>query len=320
MKTSVALCTYNGEKFLSQQIDSILEQTVLVDEIVVCDDGSSDTTISILEDYKAKHPTIFKIFINDKNLRSVKNFEKAISLCDNEIIFLCDQDDIWVKNKVEKYVEFFEKNPNIEVLASNGFGIDEDNNILDIISIWDVPQFIKAKGFEFDYFNILNLLGNFCTGATMAVKKELKPYILPFPILEGFHHDEWIALVGAMKEKLHFLDEKLIYYREHSSQQVGGVFYKNTKKEKESLTNYFSIERKNKSFKDYKRLLKRLSSAYKKNTNLSEELPMHQEFFKNNLVEIKRKFHYFSHEMKLKHPLKFKFLKIADTFSGKRKI
>ena len=87
MKTSVALCTFNGEKYLRKQLDSILEQTVAVDEIVVCDDLSTDATLSILNQYKETFPNIFKIHANEKNLRSVKNFEKAISLCENEIVF-----------------------------------------------------------------------------------------------------------------------------------------------------------------------------------------------------------------------------------------
>lgn len=86
-KISVALCTYNGEKFIHQQIDSILNQSLKVDEIVVCDDGSTDETQNILAKYQNKYPSIFKIHINEKNLRSVKNFEKAISLCSGEIIF-----------------------------------------------------------------------------------------------------------------------------------------------------------------------------------------------------------------------------------------
>ena len=125
MTTSVALCTFNGEKFLKEQLDSILNQTVTIDEIIVCDDGSTDATISILNSYKEKFPEIFNIYINEENLRSVKNFEKAMLLCKNEIIFLSDQDDIWEKNKVEKCLDFFKKEEEIDVFCSNAFIINE---------------------------------------------------------------------------------------------------------------------------------------------------------------------------------------------------
>jgi Glycosyltransferases involved in cell wall biogenesis len=97
MTTSVALCTFNGEKFLRQQIDSILNQSMKVDEIVVCDDRSKDATIDILNGYQKKYPSVFKIYQNESNLGSVKNFERAVSLCSNEIIFLSDQDDFWIR-------------------------------------------------------------------------------------------------------------------------------------------------------------------------------------------------------------------------------
>ena len=105
MKISVALCTYNGEKFLKKQIDSILSQTIKVDEIVVCDDRSQDGTHDILNGYQSQYPDVFRVFINDENLRSVKNFEKAISKCTGDLIFLSDQDDIWIPEKVEIFID-----------------------------------------------------------------------------------------------------------------------------------------------------------------------------------------------------------------------
>ena len=320
MKTSVAICTYNGERFLKQQLDSILNQSHPVDEIIVCDDKSTDSTVSILNFYKEKHPEIFKIHINEENLQSIKNFEKAISLCENEIIFLCDQDDIWVDNKVERILKTFEKNKDISVICTNGYGIDEENKELDVLSLWDIPKYVRAKGYRFDYFNILNLIDNFCTGATMAIRKELKTDILPVPIIDNVHHDGWIAMVASLKNRLLFLDEKLIYYRKHPSQQVGNVFFKNTEKEKKDITNYFSIDKEIKSFKDYKRFLKRLSLAYIKNTVLLEELPLQRDYFENNLLELKRRFDIYSDEMKDKFPFNSFFLKIVDSVLRKRKI
>ena len=116
MKISVALCTYNGEKFINEQLDSILNQSKKIDEIIICDDCSTDNTIGILNKYYEQYPNIFKIYINRVNLKSVKNFEKAILLSSGDFIFLSDQDDIWVHNKVEKYIQYFNENPTIDVI------------------------------------------------------------------------------------------------------------------------------------------------------------------------------------------------------------
>ena len=156
MTTSVALCTFNGEKFLKEQLDSILNQTVTIDEIIVCDDGSTDATISILNSYKEKFPEIFNIYINEENLRSVKNFEKAMLLCKNEIIFLSDQDDIWEKNKVEIILKNFNDNPNIDVISTSGFIINDASKIQDKITIWDVPFFLQERQETLDFFYIIN--------------------------------------------------------------------------------------------------------------------------------------------------------------------
>ena len=155
MKTSVAICTYNGEKYLREQLDSILKQSVSVDEIVICDDRSNDGTHGIIKQYCIKYPNIIKSHINEVNLRSVKNFEKAISLCTNEIIFLSDQDDIWHLEKVKNFIKYFENHPKIDVLASNGFCIDDNSKIHEKYSVWDVPHFLTERGVAFNYHKII---------------------------------------------------------------------------------------------------------------------------------------------------------------------
>jgi glycosyltransferase involved in cell wall biosynthesis len=98
---SVALCTYNGEEFLPKQLDSIKQQTCQVHELIVCDDGSRDATLTILEKFKDSVPFPVHIHQNSSNLGSSKNFEQCLQKCSGEIIFLCDQDDVWMPNKVE---------------------------------------------------------------------------------------------------------------------------------------------------------------------------------------------------------------------------
>ena len=119
---SVALCTFNGEKFISQQLDSILSQSVPVDEIVVCDDGSTDSTCQILEQYAAQSQSI-RLIKNEHNLGYIANFEKAIRLCQGDYIFLSDQDDIWHPDKVAESIGY---------LSSSGmFGAFTDARIID---------------------------------------------------------------------------------------------------------------------------------------------------------------------------------------------
>lgn len=320
MKTSVALCTYNGAKFLQQQLDSILSQTIPVDEIVVCDDQSSDDTVKILSIYLEQHPETFRIFVNPNKLGSVKNFEKCISLCQNEIIFLSDQDDVWVANKVERMIRTFQEHPSISAVCTNGFGIDEENNLLDLISRWDMPDLVKANGYLFDYYNILNLLDNFCTGATMAFRKTLLPDILPIPVIQDLHHDGWIAKVSAQDNQLYFLNEKLIFYRKHASQQVGNIFFENSEESKKEITNYFSIEKEIKSFNDYKKLLKRMAQAHWMNKIFLQDHPEHHKYFRKNLQELEKRFENYQSTMRREFPVQSFFLYFGDIFSSKRKI
>ena len=120
MKLSVAFIVYNGSNYMEQQLDSILNQTVKVDEIVVCEDNSTDNTREILEKYNKANPGLFIILHNTQNLGSNKNAEKAIQQCTGDIVFLSDNDDEWLPNKVERTLEYFEAHPNLNGVFSNG--------------------------------------------------------------------------------------------------------------------------------------------------------------------------------------------------------
>ncbi|MCI9844937.1 glycosyltransferase family 2 protein [Flavobacterium pectinovorum] len=224
MYISVALCTYNGEKFIKKQLDSILNQTLKVNEIVICDDKSSDSTLAILEKYKADYPNIFKIFINESNLKSNKNFEKALSLTSGDYIFFSDQDDLWRLDKVDKIIRVFEKNKNIEGVFSNANLIDENDLILSKpITLWDTVGFFEQKlTTPVNYLKYLMIEGNFVTGATICISKNVKDFCLPFDTNEkNFFHDYWIALLLAERNSLTCINENLISYRIHINQQIG---------------------------------------------------------------------------------------------------
>ncbi|MFL9834879.1 glycosyltransferase family 2 protein [Chryseobacterium terrae] len=321
-KISVALCTYNGEKFIRTQIDSILNQTLKVDEILVCDDGSTDQTKNILSEYKNKFPSIFKIHFNEKNLRSVKNFEKAISLCEGDIIFLSDQDDKWKNDKVEKMLDYFQKNPQISVLATNGFALDDNDVLIEKYSLWDAPEFLREKNLDVNYFKIISYVSNIATGASMAIRKDYLEKIIPFPILEGLHHDEWIALVSSSENKFELLNEKLFYYREHSNQQVGGVFFDKAPEEKKFLIQFFDLSLSQLDFSSFKKLIKKLSISFKKSKTLLSKVNDKEKFhfIEENIPIIEKEYYTAKKIMSEKYPVRTFLLNITDKILNKRKL
>ncbi len=224
MKLSVAMCTYNGSKFIKDQLNSIINQSRLIDEIIIYDDCSTDGTVAIINEYIEKHPGLIQLFQNKKNLKSTKNFENAISKCTGDYIFLADQDDVWDFYKVEKIIAKFEGNESLEGIFTNGKLINDFNETIPNTDMWDSFYFFE-KNLEkkVDLFYLLKHNANMVTGATLCIKKSIVGFILPFPDLTNkkFYHDEWIALIIASRNSLEYINEKLISYRIHTSQQIG---------------------------------------------------------------------------------------------------
>nr|WP_299017268.1 glycosyltransferase [uncultured Polaribacter sp.] len=224
MILSVALCTFNGGEFITEQLDSIINQTLKVNEIIICDDGSSDKTIEILKSYKLKYPELIKIYINNKSLGTIKNFEKAISICSGELIFLSDQDDIWCNNKVDKFQSYFIKNMNCKLLFSNGELIDNKGGRLES-TLWDKWGFNEQLQLSWinnkNVFKDLIMNKNKITGATLCIHSSLKKNILPIRVPLGYWHDAFLGIHAAALNGLYFINESLIYYRVHKRQQVG---------------------------------------------------------------------------------------------------
>lgn len=224
MILSVALCTFNGEKFIQQQIDSILNQTFLVNEIIICDDASDDGTLNILNRYKKKYPDVIKLFKNNISLGTVKNFEKAISLTKGDLIFLADQDDIWRNNKVEIMSNFFKDNLKCKLLFTNGLLIDKNGDSMNS-TLWDKWNFDNHirhiwKNNE-NAFKDLIINHNKITGATICFHKSLKKNCIPIEIPNGYWHDAWFGLHASAQNGLMFNEQLLINYRIHDNQQVG---------------------------------------------------------------------------------------------------
>lgn len=224
MKLSVAICTFNGEMFIKKQLDSILNQSCEVQEIIICDDGSNDNTRNILLDYKERFPNKIKLDFNTSSFGTIKNFEKAISLTTGDLIFLSDQDDIWLNEKVSIVREFFSLNVKCKLLFTNGELINENEQPLGstLWEKWDFNSEIKKKWLNNeDAFKDLVNNKNKITGATVCFHKSLKNFIFPFILPYGYWHDAWLGLHASANNGLYFIDKSLIKYRIHQSQQVG---------------------------------------------------------------------------------------------------
>lgn len=212
MKTvSVALCTYNGEKYLSQQIESIINQSYSASEIIICDDCSTDGTIHILEKYKEFWPFI-KVYKNEKQLGFKKNFEKAALLCVCDYVVFADQDDVWTTHHIQVLVDSI---GNDLLSCGNSLFVDENLKSLDftmcqIKHIKNIPS--KAENFLFP----LLYNGNFFQGACMMVKRDFLNIAFPIPDFCKYH-DAWLALSASVFESIHFTNEIINYYRQHSS-------------------------------------------------------------------------------------------------------
>jgi len=218
---SVAMCTCNGELFLFEQLESIVKQTFLPDELIICDDHSTDGTLKILQDFQKKSPFNVKIYLNSSKLGSTKNFEKAISLCNENIIVLSDQDDFWCPNKLERMISVFKNYSKIGYLFSNAIIVDEKLQNSSF-TIWERISFNFRQRKEYKQGQQLKVLlkHNVVTGATIAFRAELRKLILPIP--EQWIHDAWIALLlSAANIKGTFIEEPLIKYRQHSNQLIG---------------------------------------------------------------------------------------------------
>jgi len=221
-KISVAMTTYNGEGFLARQLNSMLSQSRQIDELVVCDDVSTDGTIGVLNDFSIKAPFPVIIVQNQKNLGCIKNFEKSMGLCSGDIIVLCDQDDVWLPDKIKTLESIFNGTDNCGMAFTNAQVIDESGQQLSFL-LWESVGFTKKmqkltkRGKGYQVFSGTN----YVTGATAAVTKAFYESTVPFPETEGFLHDLWLATVAAIQNKLYFSEESTIQYRKHMSQQIG---------------------------------------------------------------------------------------------------
>ena len=198
---SICIATYNGEKYIQEQLSSILSQLNKEDEIIISDDGSKDNTLRIIQSFN--DPRI-KIFYNLKRHGVVPNFENALKYANGDYIFFSDQDDIWAPNKVNRCIEALQ---NHDLVIHNSLIMDGEGNISDI-------DFFSKRKSQKGYWK--NLYKNSFVGSCMAFRKELLPHALPFP-KHILWHDMWIGLMAERKGSTIFIPDKLLYYRRHGN-------------------------------------------------------------------------------------------------------
>ena len=221
MRLSIAMCTYNGATFLRDQLQSLAAQTRQPDELVVCDDASSDDTCAILDAFAAKAPFSVRRVRNQTNIGATKNFDQAIGLCSGDIIALCDQDDVWRHDKLARVESAFRK-PAVGLAFSDAEVVDSQLRSISP-SLWAIVSLdapLQRQIEEGDALAVL-IAGWFVTGATMAFRARFRNLALPIPSDLTLVHDGWIAAVVATVARVGCIDECLIRYREHPAQLIG---------------------------------------------------------------------------------------------------
>ena len=208
MKISIAMTTYNGAKYIKEQLLSFANQTVMPHELIVCDDGSTDKTIHIIKEFQKEYPFEIKIFINKNKLGYAQNFSKALSLTTGDIIFLSDQDDVWFDNKIQVCLGNFENNKDKQVLIHDAVFTDSKLN---------ATNHKKYNFYDIRLDNCWHYIYNRggISGNCLVVKKSFLELVLPIP--QSFCHDEWLGLVAYNLDLLLPIKDVLVKYRRHEN-------------------------------------------------------------------------------------------------------
>lgn len=209
---SVVLATYNGERFLEAQLDSIVQQTYPNLEVVVVDDCSTDSTTDILARYATQYPFV-RVIVNENNLGYVRNFEKGMLLATGDYIAPSDQDDIWHLNKISTLVAEIGDS---DLVYADSRLIDEAGNSLDMVisDVKPVQNFDNCLAFA---------IWNTAPGHAMLITKELVRQTIPFPT--SLPHDHWLCFVATFYKPIRFVPDVLVDYRQHS-QNVFGITHR----------------------------------------------------------------------------------------------
>jgi glycosyltransferase involved in cell wall biosynthesis len=216
MKISVAMATYNGEKYIVEQLESIRTQTMPVDEVRICDDCSTDDTVKVVREYLKEHglEDTWSITVNEHNLGYASNFMKAVRKTSGEYIFFCDQDDIWIPDRIEKMVKIMDTHEHIMLLGSE---FEPFASTADAPSVpkWELRQFKNDGSLEKKKFNAGNIFIG-CQGCTMCLRRKLinKTYAYWY---DGWAHDEYAWKMALCMDGLYVYHSYTLKRRLHST-------------------------------------------------------------------------------------------------------
>lgn len=202
---SICIATYNGENYLEEQLASILPQMTASDELIISDDGSKDGTVTIINRYAAQDERIK--FFKGPGKGVIANFEFAINQSQGDFIFLADQDDVWLPEKVQTTLSFFASHPKIDLVISDLVIVDEQLQVIE-------PSYFEYRKVTLGFLH--NIVKNKYIGAGMAFRGSLKSRILPIPAKVPMH-DMWIGLIAAYKNKSALIPQTLTLYRRHNN-------------------------------------------------------------------------------------------------------
>jgi glycosyltransferase involved in cell wall biosynthesis len=220
MRISLAMCTFNGGRYLPKQLQSIVDQIRRPDEVIVCDDGSTDGTVDLLRTFAERAPFAVDLTRNNQTLGSTRNFDLALSRCRGDVILLCDQDDVWAPSKLARFEAEFATHPSAGIVASDQEIIDA-NGIGMGFKVWEAVQFRRhdQERVRAGRGPRIWLRFNTLTGAAMGLRADLRSIVLPIP--PEWVHDAWIAFIGAAIAPVRLISEPLSRYRLHDGQQIG---------------------------------------------------------------------------------------------------
>lgn len=223
-KISVAMTTYNGSKYIIKQLDSLKNQSRKIDELVICDDCSTDNTVELVNDYiKSNNLEGWNIYSNENNLGFINNFKQAIKKTTGDIIFLCDQDDEWCVNKISTMNDIIEKNNQVKLLSCSLAFIDENCKPYTPSNIPSWYQKMISTSPEeitpIDFISICNT--NFAPGCTMCFTREICDKYCNMDYEYELPHDWLLALIASVDNGYFHLNKPLINYRIHSSNAIG---------------------------------------------------------------------------------------------------
>lgn len=239
LRISVAMCTFNGGRYLKEQLESIAGQTRRPCELVICDDGSTDDTIAVLKSFQGKAPFPVTIVENTVRMGSTRNFNQAIGMAQGELIALCDQDDRWLPHKLERLSDCLIENPFLGGVFSDAELIDGDGRRVSK-TLFGRHRFTPPKQRSFVTCPTATLLKHdVVTGATLMFRSTIRRYCSPIPTT--WVHDGWLAWMLALHSRVTLIAEPLIEYRIHAGQQLGvGTSHMAQRENKESRRQFYA--------------------------------------------------------------------------------